>query len=209
MRTGHTSRLWMVGGVLAAVAMLALGWFFAISTQRAETGRLVDETGTALAQVATLEQRLAELRAQNVDLDRYKGDLERNRRALPSASGLSDFLRDMQSAGERTGVSVSALVVGNPIPVVGAGSNVVSLPISLTVGGTGPKLTRFLDELQLVQPRAVLISTVNLAPAESGPLSGSVTLSVSFQAFVVTKGEPPAAASPGAGDEADPATPTE
>ena len=36
MRTGYGDRLWMIGGVIVAVALLVVGWFTLISPQNAE-----------------------------------------------------------------------------------------------------------------------------------------------------------------------------
>ncbi len=184
MRVTH-GRLWLIGGVLGAVALLAIGWLAVIGPQRARTGSLQDQISAAQLQVTSLRHRLADLRQQNRDLAQYQAQLARDRQALPAASGLSDLLRELHAAGDRSGVVVSSLTVGGPIQATGGSGRAYALPMTLIVVGTSTRLDEFLDQLQRVQPRAVLISTVNAGPAGGGTaLDGAVTLTLDLQAFV-------------------------
>jgi Tfp pilus assembly protein PilO len=179
MRTGRTDRLWALGGALAAVAMLAIGWFFFISPQNARTGSLAQEAATAQARTTSLQRRLVELRQQNGDLPRYRARLESDRQALPTTSGLSDFVRDVQGIGDSTGVSVQVLAVSAATQVTAAGTKVYALPMSMTVTGAVANVDRFLEQLQQGQPRAVLIGTVR-----SDSPDGTVRLDLGLQVFV-------------------------
>jgi Tfp pilus assembly protein PilO len=201
MRTGRVDRLWALGGVLSAAALLAIGWFFLISPQNARTSSLHDETATAQSRAAALQRRLGELRQQNGDLPRYRARLEADRQALPTTSDLSDFLRGVQSVGDSTGVSVQLLTVGAATQVTAADTKVYALPISLTATGATEKVDRFLAQLQQGQPRAVLIGNANLTwKDQSGSVAGSVDLQLSLQVFVAppagTAKAPSAPASP-------------
>ncbi|TQS45395.1 type 4a pilus biogenesis protein PilO [Cryptosporangium phraense] len=182
---GNTIRLWLVGGVVGAVALLGLGWFLLIRPQSAQTEDLRDQTEAAQSQVDSLRSRLTEVRAQNEELASYRAKYDTARAALPTTGDTSQFLRDVQSSGIRAGVSVDGLVVGSPTQIKGAGTTVYALPITVTAVGTASKLEGFVNQLQRVQPRAVLISTANAAPNESSAsLRGSVLLTLGLQAFV-------------------------
>jgi Tfp pilus assembly protein PilO len=185
MRTGHAHRFWTLGGALTAAVLLAVGWFFFISPQNARTSALHDEAATANSRAATLQRRLVELRQQNGDLPRYRARLESDRRALPTTSGLADFLRSLQSAGDSTGVSVDVPTVDNPAQVTVAGTQVYALPISLRVTGAATNINRFLDQLQQGQPRAVLIGSTKLTDNDkTGASGGPVSLTLGLQVFV-------------------------
>jgi len=186
----HAGRRWEIGGALGAVALLAIGWFFFISPQNGETTRLRDEAAAAEVQLPTLQRRLGELRQQHQDLPKYRAQLARDRKALPTSSGLSDFLRELQAAGDAEGVSVSAVAVGGPSQVSAGGTKVYSLPITLTAVGSAAGLYRFLDQLQQVQPRAVLITSANAATEgqPGGSVAGPATLTLVLQAFVAPNG---------------------
>jgi Tfp pilus assembly protein PilO len=184
MRTGQ-SRLWLIGGTLGAVALLAIGWFLFVGPQYAKASSLRDKTTAEETRVVSLQHRLTELRQQKSHVAEYEARLARESRALPTESGLSDFLRELQTIGDSSGVSVSGVIVAAPNQASGG---VFALPITLTVSGAVPGLTRFLDELQQVQPRAVFVTNALLAPAiQGGTLTGKVKLTLGIQVFVASK----------------------
>jgi Tfp pilus assembly protein PilO len=188
-RFTRTDQLWVVGGVLCAVVLLAVSYFFLISPQHAQRESLNASAASAEDRLAALRGRLNDLRNENSKLAGYKADLVRERQALPTTSGLSDLLRELQSAGDLADVTVSGLNVGAIVAVSISTGTVYSLPLSLSAGGTVPKLNAFLDQLQKVQPRALLISTATLSINEDGTARIALTL----QAFVAPDGSTPAA----------------
>jgi len=178
-------RLWLAGGVIGLVLLLGCGWFFLIRPQTNRTSELRAETESAQDQVDALRTRLNQLRSDNAKLDQYRQAYRTARQALPTTAALSTFLRDVQGSGTRAGVSLSALVIGAPSVATGVGATIYSLPVTITAAGTASKLDGFLNQLQRVQPRAVLISTVNAVPNESNTsLNGSILLTLGMQAFV-------------------------
>jgi Tfp pilus assembly protein PilO len=173
------TRLWAVGGVLSAVLLLVLGWFFLISPQNRQTGELDDEAAAADRKVVVLQRRLNELRKQNEDLPKYREQLGSERAALPTTASASELLRGMQTAGDRAGVTVAAVSIGAPTRTVAAGTSIYVLPVSLNTQGGPGQLGRFLDQLQQGQPRAVLITNANLANNGS-----QATLTLELSVFV-------------------------
>ncbi len=208
MRVARVDRLWLVGGVLGSAALLAVGWFALIDPQYSEAASLSEQTVTAQRGLTSLEHRLVELKREKGNLEQYRAKLASDRQALPTTAGLSDFLRELQTAGTGTNVSVSGMIVGSATKTTAAGGEVFALPITLTAVGSIADLGNFLDELQQVQPRAVLISSVNAVPdGEGTSLADTVTLTVSLQVFVApatAAGSAPAAgdagSAPAAGD---------
>jgi Tfp pilus assembly protein PilO len=185
MRTGRPDRLWLIGGAVGAVALLAVGWFLFVSPRNVQTRSLHDQTATAELQASTLRHRLADLVKQNGELPRYRAERQRDRQALPTDSGLADFLRQLEVAGDSRGVAVSGVLVGSPTPVVVPGGQAYALPITVTATGGFGKLNDFLDQLQLRQPRAVLVNTANaVATEQKGSLAGTVTVTLNLQVFV-------------------------
>jgi Tfp pilus assembly protein PilO len=208
-------RLWLIGGVVAVVALFAVGWFFAISPQYDQAASLNDQAATTDSQVTQLQHRIAELRKQNENLPTYLATLAKQQAALPSTSGLSDLLRELQGAGDVTGAAVSGVSVGGVVDVSAGGSKLYALPLTMTVTGSVSQLREFLNQLQQVQPRAVLITSASLSTSVSvgssaAPGSKATTstssLSLSMKAFVAassaaaatptTSASPSAAASP-------------
>lgn len=190
----RTDRLWVGGGAVGAVVLLAVGWFFFIGPQRAQTAKLNDEYSTSQLRLTALQHRLVDLRQQNVQLPEFRAELARDREALPMTSGLSAYLRQLQTGASRTGVVLSGVVVGAPLSTSADGRKVYALPVALTATGAMADLGRFLDQLQQVLPRAALLDTVTAAPLEhSVTLAGSVTLTLGVRVFVASPGTDAAA----------------
>jgi Tfp pilus assembly protein PilO len=209
-------RLWLVGGVLAAVVVTLIGYFLLISPERADTQTVEDQVATAQQQATTLQTRIDQLTAQNKDLAKYRANVAQLRRALPSTSGLPDFLRTLQGLGNATRADVTSLTVGPPTdastlpggapaaastsPSNGAasssstsnqpaatpaGPHIYALAITALVSGSTTQLADFLDQLQSVQPRAVLISQITVgAGAAGGTGPATSSMSLTMKAFV-------------------------
>jgi Tfp pilus assembly protein PilO len=190
MPTRHADKIWLAGGVLGAAALLALGWFFFIGPQYAEARSLDDRAVQAQLRLTSQQRRLADLRQQNEDLPQYKAQLGRLRQALPPSAATSDFLRELQAAGEAASVSVTGLSIGARKEVAGSGGTVYALPVALTVEGTVAGLEGFVNELQQVQPRAVLIGNTGLTANSRG-----TSLTVNLHIFVAS-GDSGTAAAP-------------
>jgi Tfp pilus assembly protein PilO len=193
IRLGRVEKLWVAGGVLGAAALVAIGYFLFISPQYGQADQLVKDRAAAAGRLAVLQQRLAELNKQNEKLAQYQAEVARNRKALPTEPGLSDLLRELQTAGDTTGVQVSGLTVGGATAISAAGAQLYALPLTLTATGTVDRLHEFLNQLQQVQPRALLISGANLTASDQGGASLTLTL----RAFMA-KPAPSASPSPSA-----------
>ena len=189
MGARNAARIWMWAGAVAIVLLIVAGWFLLIGPKFAEAADVraqVDDTST---QLITLRKKIAVLEDQKARLSTYKAELRANQQALPSDPAVPDFLRQLQDAGSATSVKVSGVSVAPPAQVTGV-SGVWQLPIALTAEGDPDDLGAFLNQLQAVQPRAVLVQTANLtqngATDASGTASGSgkPTLSLSLLAFV-------------------------
>jgi Tfp pilus assembly protein PilO len=190
-RMRGADRLWTAGGITVALALAALSWVFLISPQNTETAGLRDEIDQVNDRVVVLQARLAQLRKENENLDARKAELAARRKALPTSTGLSDFLRELQTTGEQTGVSVTAVSASTAGTTRVAGAEMQVLPLTLTVNGGFDGQVAFLDQLQQVQPRAVLIIGANMVPTDNAEsLAGAVTVTLSVQIFVAVQAGP-------------------
>jgi Tfp pilus assembly protein PilO len=189
-------RLWMFGALAGAVALSALAWFLLIGPQRTETTDVEDQTAQADGQVIVEQRKLARLTAEYAERDRYAAELAANRKALPTVAATGDLLRELQSAGDGAGVTVSSLSAGSPAELKGA-AGVASVTISVAAAGKLEKLQAFLDQVQRIQPRAMLVFNVSFEPNDSGgPITGTgAQLTLSAQVFVAMQQAPSASAS--------------
>jgi len=91
------------------------------------------------------------------------------------------------TAGASTATSAAAAPAqeASSAAPVATTPGVYALPITATVTGSANALSKFLDQLQAVQPRAVLISSIGLAAGDSHSVSANTyTLQLTMQAFV-------------------------
>jgi Tfp pilus assembly protein PilO len=185
MRTRHADRLWIAGGFLAAALLLAFGWFIAISPAKADADAVREQTATTEIRLVSLQQRLTELQEQAANLNVYQAALQAHQAALPTDSGLPDFLRQLERSGDAVNITVSSLTVGPPVQSTAVPS-VYDLPITVTAEGSGVDLNRFLEQVQTVQPRAVLIKGAILTSAAGEGAATTMNLVITMTAFVAT-----------------------
>jgi len=191
MSARYADRLWMFAGAAIIVVLTVICYFLVISPKYAEADEVRGQTETTHTQIAVLRKRIAELEKQKSKLPQFKAALKRNQRALPSDSGLPDFLRQLQSSGDDVDVEVSGIAVSAPELADGF-TTVWALPITLTATGDAENLGRFLDQLQATQPRAVLVQSANMTTQGGGTTADGATdtdasetaISLSLQAFV-------------------------
>jgi len=198
-------KFWLMGGVLVGFVLMLLGYLLFISPQRSQTSDVNAQVSAAQQRNAGLRARITSLRQESKSLATYQAQLTQEQLALPGTSGLPDFLRTLQSIGNATLTTVSALTVGPPTDVTAvsggapaipakpaaasSGPRVYSLPITVAVTGTPAQLDEFLTQLQSVQPRAVLISQLIEGAANASSQSlGKTSLQLVMQAFVAPTG---------------------
>jgi Tfp pilus assembly protein PilO len=197
MLASPRERTWVLGTAVAALLLVLIGYFAFISPEHSKAQDVQSQVADAQTQNVTLSARVTSLAMQSKKLATYKADLAKARLALPSTSGMTDFLRTLQSIGNATHAD-SSLTVGTPTDVTSlsgatpssgstnlsvGSAHIYALPITAQVSGTVAQLNAFLTQLQSVQPRAVLISEITETSPATGA-SGATTLQLTMQAFV-------------------------
>ena len=194
MRIASRDRLWLLGGLVAALLLTFFAWQFFIKSQNDTTNSVKASVVTAQQQVLDSTHQLNQLRTDSKNLDKYQAALAADQAALPADDGIPAFLRELHDAGDATGVAVVQLTVGIPTAVTGAAvgsAPVQQLNLSLAVTGAADNITAFLKQLQALQPRAVLITNV----AESSTSGGQTSVSMSMTAFTTASSTGAAATS--------------
>ncbi|MGX6602043.1 type 4a pilus biogenesis protein PilO [Micromonosporaceae bacterium Da 78-11] len=177
--THRQDRIWLLGGVVAMILLMAGGWFLLISPKNAETDGAQSRIEDANAQLIVLKRQAAMLKSETAKLPAYTAQKATLLKALPATSGVPDFLRQLQDSGTAVDVEIGGITVGGPAPTK-AMPSVYELPISLTASGGVTNISDFLNRLQAIQPRAVLLGSIGL----TGAPPDDVTVSISLKAFV-------------------------
>jgi Tfp pilus assembly protein PilO len=166
MGARSSGRLWVFGGAALIVLLAVASYFLLIGPKYSEADDVDQQTGATQDQIVVLRKRNAELNKQEKQLPTFLAQLAKSQKALPATAGMSDFLNQLQAAGDNVGISVSGLSVAAPIASTSA-TGVWELPVTLTAVGDADKLSAFLTQLQNVQPRAVLIKSVDFKAADA------------------------------------------
>lgn len=190
MGARHGDRIWLVGGLLTIVALVAASWFLVISPKFAQADGVRADVDTANMQLVQLRRDLATLADQEKQRATFEANLRSRRTALPTSYNVPAFLRQVQDSGAAVNVEISGFSVATParskkIP------SAVELPITLTAKGSAADISNFINRLQNVQTRAVLLTSVNLSEdADKGEVSTSVSVTAfCLQQTTVTKKE--------------------
>lgn len=188
----RSDRLWLLGGLLAVVLLAVGGWFLLINPEYANAGNVRSEVGNGQLELTKLNKQLAKLKTEKAQLGTLTGTRDRYQSALPAnlTTSMPAFLNELQDSGTAENVQVSGLTQGS-VQKSDALPDVWEVPITMTAAGTAPDLSAFLNRLQTVQARAVLITTASLG-GNGGATSGAMTLSLAMTAFVApTTGKTP------------------
>lgn len=172
-------RIWLVGGLLTIVALVAASWFLVISPKFAQADGVRADTETAELQLVQLRRDLANLARQEEQRAGFEASLRSRRIALPTSYNIPSFLRQLQDSGAAVRVKISGFSVASPTKSAKV-ANVVELPINLTAEGSAADLSRFVSRLQNVQTRAVLVTSVSLS---EGGDQGKMSTSLGVTAF--------------------------
>lgn len=104
-------RIWVLGTVLGAIAIIALGWFLVISPTLTEAARAhLDRQGVE-SQNAVLEAELVQLREQFDGIDALRGELDQLRVALPPGLDSASLVRQLNSLAEANGVQLTRIAI--------------------------------------------------------------------------------------------------
>jgi hypothetical protein len=204
-------RYWLGGGVLAAVAIAAIGWLGVISPQLSSASSLRNDANTVDLQNSVLQGKASALKKENDKLPALTTSLNRAVIALPFDSGLPEFTRQVNGQAAQnhvalTGITVASVTaVGNgnangtgtgtgatpatgttgtgSAPTSGAGG-VFAIPITLVATGRPTDQLDFLKAIQVDGPRRALVSSTQFAPiADNTSIEPVSTMTVQLSIF--------------------------
>lgn len=169
----------IVVAALAAVVLLAAGWFLLVSPQRAKAADYQAQAASVRSATSSLQTQLAMLRAQAKTLPAQRAKLQAIATKIPNNPAEPALVRALTKAADDAGVdlvsiapSLPALVSAPPTtaaPAAGAGASptsgpqVASIALSLSVTGTYFELEQFQANLESLS-RALKTTTISLTP---------------------------------------------
>jgi type IV pilus assembly protein PilO len=133
----HLEKLFLGVGGVTGLVMVLVGYFFFIGPQRSQTDSVGVQVSQARAHNSELQAHVNTLESETKNLPKYLNTVKQARLALPSTSGLPDFLRTLQSIGHSTLAQVASLTIGIPSDV----SSLASPPAATAPAATAPSST--------------------------------------------------------------------
>ncbi|MDY7085640.1 MAG: type 4a pilus biogenesis protein PilO [Actinomycetota bacterium] len=182
MDARRTDRLWLIGGIVAIVVIVAAAWLLAISPKFAEADSVQAEADDTTLQLTKLKKEVAQLKEQDAKKPTYQAQLDTLAKNLPETYGQATFVRSLKAAGAATNVAVTVLSAGSTVQSTTV-TTAAEMPLSITASGTVANVSRFLVQLQQIQPRATLVDAVNLSSSEETDL---VSANLTLTAFCTT-----------------------
>jgi hypothetical protein len=207
MKIPEDSRVWIGGGVAAAVLVSVLGWIFLFGPKLSHTHSLRDQADSARITNDGLSTELTRLKADQEKLAEYTSMLRHVRDALPITDALPAFTESASGHAHDVSVNLKSMTVGTITPVSESGEAITSspaangavpataghlfaIPVSIVSTGAFDAQLKFLAELQKVGPRVALVTGTRFTPGddtkdESVDKNCSMTTNVSI--FVAPK----------------------
>jgi hypothetical protein len=192
-------RVWLGGGALTAVVIVASGWLAVISPQLSSASSLRDQAATVGQQNSVLQARVNRLKGENGKLGALTATLNQLLAELPFDSGLPALTRQLSSQAAHNQIALTSITVGSitPTTVTGAqpgGSGTTSaagqtfaIPLTLVSGGSATHQLAFLTAIRVQGPRRALVASTQLVPlATSGGASIDASCTMTTQLTVFT-----------------------
>jgi len=114
------TRKWSLLATVLVAAIFVAGWFLVIAPKRSEASDLTGQAKSQASANARLETQVQMLMAQQEDLPKQRATLAVLRKQIPDNPALPTLVRNLTSAGRKTGVSIDSLAPTLPVAMVSA-----------------------------------------------------------------------------------------
>ncbi|GGF36242.1 hypothetical protein GCM10010922_09290 [Microbacterium sorbitolivorans] len=181
------ARLWMLGGVAAAIVILALGWLLVASPVLAAIADTSAEIADVEAQNDTVATRNAVLVEAEADRARHESANAAALTRIPNLPQTAEFGDLLESYADQQSVSLTRYSTGAPEEIEADGRTTYRLPVSFTVRGGIDRVQNFLDQLQRTEARAMVVTGAEVLPLDGqqdGNLEGDVVASITGAIWV-------------------------
>ena len=184
-------------GLLVAIVLAALFFFFVWRPLDAQETALNTETATLQAQADQLEAQLLALRDLATREVEIRAELARLRSFLPTDPAQPATLRELQLQADAAGVTIVSVTFGDPVTVEGApatgieGTALASIPITMIIDGGYFQTVDFFRRIEFEIERSILVIGVQVAES---PELGFPSLATTWngELFAILPVTPPA-----------------
>ncbi len=138
-----SSRTLTIAAIGAVVLYAAVVWLLIVSPKRGEAAEA--RAAVASAELTLAEARAASSRPGSTDAGAPVADVFRLAKAMPTSADQSSLVLELSKLAEKSGVTLRVIAPQEPLSSLGGPTRI---PISVTVGGSYLKITRFVQSTQ-------------------------------------------------------------
>lgn len=113
----QNKRIWIAGGALLAVLIVAASWFLAISPERSAAQSSRDDAANSRLAADVLRGKVHALQVKSRLLPKYTAALGKALETLPFDSGLPAFTRQVNAQAQQHNVQITSITVGAVAPL--------------------------------------------------------------------------------------------
>jgi Tfp pilus assembly protein PilO len=161
---------WSFVAFVAALAVLAGGWFLLVSPKRGEAADLKSQATKQDSTNAGLVQQLAILKEQQADLPTQQARLAVLGQRIPTDPALPGLVRSLSAAARQSGVSLDELTPTTPVPLAGP---VAAAPVAAPATTTDSSSTDATSDTSAPAPVAAPAAPTLLQIPLEAKVSGS------------------------------------
>jgi hypothetical protein len=194
------NRIWILGTVIASLAVIAVGVAIGILPKLTETSINTLELANVQAQNAAYQAELELLKQQFENIDEVRDELEQLQESLPADGDYPGFIEEVAGISQETGVQILETAQTAPI-VYGStatdgsdtgtaaapisGGTLLAIPYTIKVNSTNPyAVFTFMDRLRLGD-RLLLITAYDfIVEEENGVQVYEITISLYIYTLV-------------------------
>jgi Tfp pilus assembly protein PilO len=197
--------------LLAVLASALLGvafWLLLWQPKQDDIAAAREDIQATQDQQRSLEAELARLRSVREQAPEAEAHLAAAGAIVPESSALPSLLRQLQTAADDAGLTLTSVNVGRPAETLPDSGPTTSLPVNVALEGGYFQIVDFLRRVEApeITPRGVLWDSATLTPGEYPTLTGALT-GRTFAASVLPPAEladlPTEEGAAGAGEDAE------
>lgn len=195
------TRIQLVLAGLAAVLVVVLFWLLLWSPQGDEIDEVRAEIEDVEQEQATTQSRIDSLRSVRDDAPELEALLAAGNSVLPRDTALPSMLRQLQTAADESGATLSSVSPGRPQPVEEGEEGLAALSLSAQMEGSYFQVVDFLRRVEQAEitPRGITWSDLTMSVSEYPELA----VSLNGEMFALLPDAPPPSEEPAEDDDDD------
>lgn len=175
------NRSTVVLGVLGAVLLAVVFYFFAWKPKSDRIAEIDEEIATVQQETERLEQRVARLKEVRANAPEVEAEVVAAESIVPRDIAMPALLRQMQLAADESGADLATINAARPVQVSDATPGLAEISITVQISGGYYQLVDFFRRVEdpAITARGAIWNNVSIAGGEAYPtlnatVSGSV-----------------------------------